>query len=86
MGRGETMYKTIEADIKNGRIASSGPDVLPSDAHVLITVLNENPQVVQERDKIPTLRGVFGKYADDAAREKEASAWSNAMERKHETH
>jgi hypothetical protein len=34
------MYKTIEADIENGVISSSGKDKLPAKAHVLITLLS----------------------------------------------
>ncbi len=34
------MYTTIEADIENGMISSSGKDKLPAKAHVLITLLS----------------------------------------------
>lgn len=37
------MYTTIEADIKNGQVLGAEAAKLPSQAHVLITLLNSLP-------------------------------------------
>jgi len=38
------MYKTIEADIENGQIKGPESGNLPSEAHVLITLLPSKPK------------------------------------------
>ncbi len=52
------MYKTIEADIENGRIKSSELTKLPQNAHVLITLLDA-PE--KKRPKWPVIQAQLGK-------------------------
>jgi hypothetical protein len=37
------MYKTIEAELKNGRVIPTGPDSLPESGHVLVVILPAPP-------------------------------------------
>jgi len=43
------MYKTIEADIKNGHIQGPESKTLPPEAHVLITLLPVDSESRQEQ-------------------------------------
>ncbi len=47
-----TMYKTIEADIENGRIKWPESASIPSEAHVLITLLTIDGEVKKNQSNI----------------------------------
>jgi hypothetical protein len=38
-------YKTVEAELENGRVPAAGAETLPNKAHALLTILS--PQVVK---------------------------------------
>lgn len=35
-------YKTLEVELKNGRVSPVGPEALPEEAHALLTILKSD--------------------------------------------
>ena len=79
------MYTTIEADIKNGRIKSAAGQIIPAEAHVLITFLSEKPHTLPGSGSGDSLRGGLKQFANPQLVAEENAAWGQAVERKHET-
>ena len=78
------MYTTIEADIKNGRIKSTEDQNIPAEAHVLVTFLTAMPAHKPGSGNPKSMRGALKQYANSEFRGLEKSAWSKAIEHKHE--
>ena len=78
------MYTTIEAEIENGQVIGAEALELPEHAHVLITLLSEQPRVVPEQGSVGTLRGALKKFANSELVAEEGLAWGQAAECKHE--
>ena len=61
------MYKTIEADIENGRIKWPERMNLPSDAHILITILPSKRKSHPDWSAIEPMLGTLKLREDPAA-------------------
>jgi hypothetical protein len=55
-------YKTLEVELENGRVRSSGTEVLPPKAHALLTILDANGNVEAAEgnlaDRVDSLAGI----------------------------
>ena len=54
-------YTTIETDIENGRIKSADIPKLPSEAHVLITLLEPSDTPVKQKPDWDVIKSQIGK-------------------------
>jgi hypothetical protein len=76
------MYRTIEAELKNGHITSLETGDIPTSARVLITFLDENEN--QKHANTVSMRGSLNSFSNPSLIKEEKMAWKSSAMEKHE--